>query len=998
MHFYCFEEFVLKKRKEIVFLFALIILALLLLFLGKIRVDSKTSNSSDGNLSLFCDFESVNKDGSINTSDDDFLISDVLLSQDVSFSGKNSLFIPDTIKFGNVLTFTNIKGQKFVNVEYKKKIGSDAILIFQGNDIKKLYEFSVTQSDIIEDGWYTIKMKFATSRSFNDTIKVYFWNQGKQNTYIDDISIDVASESFYPEFKQMEPLLIYISEPQLKKLNKQRDEALSKGILVSTDDSFVDALVYGDNKMMEAEVRLKGDWLDHLTGAKWSFRIKLKYDSWKGMRVFSIQTPYARGFTNEWLIHQMFTENDVMATRYGFVPVYLNGSSLGLYAYEEHFQKELIEFNKRREGPIIKFSETDFWEFVLVGAPNEIAYETSVIEPFSENKIMTDSVQYRYFILGANLLDMFREMKAPASEIFDIEKTAKFFALLDSKKAYHALRWHNLRFYYNPVLCRLEPIAFDSYSGPSDCGSPAEISIIRIGETLLKEKNSFDYLGADSAFVNSYLKYLKTFTSKKTYQYYSKLYTKDLTKFNTMLSVEFFPYAPDTSQFSKHEMGLIPIIGQFEELKNNNDYLEQIKKLPFLPFDTNELFKKHLFAGKYLKVYKNSESQLLMKIFFTDKIIVKGLGDESGITKELNQVVLPSSNELVYTKEISLSENTEEFSRLYFTITGRDTLFSSPIYPWPLPTTFNPRNDMAANASDISKYTNEDLKTITFSGNLSFSNNVYIPAGYQVVFNAGTKINLTNKAAFVSCSVVKMIGTKVAPITIYSSDKTANGFTVLQSPTKSILDYVVFRDLNTLNYKGWLLTGAVNFYESDVEIRNTLFTDNHCEDMLNTIRCIFYVHHCTMQNTFGDSYDSDFCTGTVDNCSFTNNGNDAIDFSTSDVIIKNTVINGCVDKGISVGENTKADISNVQISNVNIGVAGKDLSQVKINNLSITKAVYGFVLLQKKPEYGPSNVIAENVSMSEIGTSTLVERGSVLTLNGKVYKGTKPKLYALFYE
>jgi hypothetical protein len=786
----------LKKKKEIVFLITLFVLALLLLFLGKHREESINPNSDD-NIKIVCDFENTDKNGFFITSNDDYKFSEAKLSNKIFFSESYSMYIPESLLYQNLITLTGIRGQHYFNVEFKKRVGSDAVLVFQGKNFGDFYKTSVSESEIVEDGWQTIKMKFSTSKDFNDTIKVYFFNKGYKNTYIDDVSISINSKDLYPEFKEVEPLLIYISEPGLRKLEKERDDAIKRGILVTNDDSFVDALIYGEGKMMQAEVRLKGDWLDHLDGAKWSFRVKLKYDSWKGMRTFSVQTPYARGFTNEWLIHQMFTDNDVLATRYGFVPVYLNGSSLGLYAYEEHFQKELIEFNKRREGPIIKFSETDFWEFVLAKAPNSIAFETSVIEPFSENKVINDSIQNRYFVLAANLLDMFREMKAPASEIFDIDKTARFFALLDSKKAYHALRWHNLRFYYNPVLSRLEPIAFDSYSGPSDCGSPSEISIMRTGESLLKENNSFDYLSADSAFVNAYLKYLKTFTSTKTYQYYSRLHTKDLTKFNKMISVEFFPYTPDTSQFSKQEMGLIPLIDQFVELQKNGDYSEQIKKLPLLPFELNGLFKKHLYCDKYLKVYSNGENQLVMKIFFTEHFVVKGIGDESGIKQQLNQPVMPPSNELIYTQEISLDKNSEEFSLLYFAVPGRDTLFSSPIYPWPLPTTFNPRNDMAANASDISKYTNEDLKTITFSGNINFSNNVYIPAGYQVVFKAGTKINLTNKAAFVSCSVVKMIGTKNAPITIYSSDKTAKGFTVIHSPTQSILDYVVFRDLNT---------------------------------------------------------------------------------------------------------------------------------------------------------------------------------------------------------
>jgi len=47
---------------------------------------------------------------------------------------------------------------------------------------------------------------------------------------------------------------------------------------------------------------------------------------------------------------------------------------------------------------------------------------------------------------------------------FDLDKLARFTALIDITKGFHTLPWHNQRFYYNPVLCVLEPIAFDCYT------------------------------------------------------------------------------------------------------------------------------------------------------------------------------------------------------------------------------------------------------------------------------------------------------------------------------------------------------------------------------------------------------------------------------------------------------------------------------------------------------------------------------------------------------
>ena len=41
----------------------------------------------------------------------------------------------------------------------------------------------------------------------------------------------------------------------------------------------------------------------------------------------------------------------LIALRYRFHELFVNGESFGIYAFEEHFGKRLIENNGRREGP-----------------------------------------------------------------------------------------------------------------------------------------------------------------------------------------------------------------------------------------------------------------------------------------------------------------------------------------------------------------------------------------------------------------------------------------------------------------------------------------------------------------------------------------------------------------------------------------------------------------------------------------------------------------------
>ena len=203
------------------------------------------------------------------------------------------------------------------------------------------------------------------------------------------------------------------------------------------------------------------------------------------------------------------------------------------------------------------------------------------------------------------------------------------------------------------------------------------------------------------------------------------------------------------------------------------------------------------------------------------------------------------------------------------------------------------------------------------------------------------------------------MGEEEAPILIHSSDGTANGVTVLQAKNKSTINYTTFSNLNTLAYKGWNLTGAVTFFESDVDIRKSIFTKNHCEDALNIIRSTFLFENSTVSQTFADGFDADFCTGLVKHSYFYKTGNDGIDFSSSDITIEDCTIEKVGDKGISIGEEGKAKIRNTTIDGAVIGIASKDFSKVIVYSATLKNCEQGFSAYQKKPEYGGAYIFVE---------------------------------------
>ena len=156
------------------------------------------------------------------------------------------------------------------------------------------------------------------------------------------------------------PMLeLHMDAAEWEGIAEHRDEALALGSLNSGSHPWEDVrfALQGESRRQEAlqkgkaEIRLKGDWNDHLLGEQWSFRVKLKGDGrWMGKKEFSIMRPAVRGNLGEYVYHRLLLQEDILHPAYDFAVAQVGETGPWFYAVEEHFRKELVEDRKRREG------------------------------------------------------------------------------------------------------------------------------------------------------------------------------------------------------------------------------------------------------------------------------------------------------------------------------------------------------------------------------------------------------------------------------------------------------------------------------------------------------------------------------------------------------------------------------------------------------------------------------------------------------------------------
>jgi len=849
---------------------------------------------------------------------------------------------------------------------------SDGMLAVSGKHNIKLYKQQATASTTDKADWEQLELVFSVPYYFGKgAISIYPYTS-KHPVFFDDLHIEYLGEEASTLTSSVLDTSLFrleLGDKSLQKIKRKRQDALGVGILISADDDWVKGDINMDGERLPIELRLKGDYLDHLKADKWSFRIKVKDPkAWNRLKTFSIQNPATREFLKEWVFHQFLHAEDVLSPRYDFMQVHLNNKSLGIYAYEEHFDKQLPEYLHRREGPIVRFTEDAFWLNAkrrkdvlgnIHGTTTFIdGFEVADIEAFKSGKTAKSPVLRKQFEQAHTLMQQYKYGTQSPEQIFDLPLMAKYYAIVDICKAYHGLVWHNFRFYFNPLTTRLEPIGFDGFGANMANWRGKPFIGHYEARTKANDNMLFESLFKHPEFVRLYVQYLYTFTDKVYLEQFMAAIEMGLNERKKLLQQEFEAYTYNTSDLLKHATKLRATITPFEE--------------------------HSLMARK-----ANTNEQVQLANMHNLPLQVIGFGSATQLSDSLSQVLWLATQQPktvpVYTT-IAMPKNV---THVYFALPGIDKLYKSSIKIWSAAASQTPLQRLLSATKSLEL---PDAFIVTDSviqckfGKYTINENICIPKGYSVHIQAGTTLNFIKKAKFISYSPLYMYGTAENPIQVTSSDQSANGFTIIQASRPSKLRYVQFDNLNTLSYEGWQLTGAVTFYESEVYIDHCTFTQNHCEDALNLVRCVFDLQNSMVSKTYGDGFDGDFCEGRVKDCRFVATGNDALDFSGSVINIDNCQIVAAGDKGVSVGEESTVHIKNLTIHDSPLAVASKDLSKLSIDTIAMVNCVQGFVAFQKKPEYGGSSIKVKAYAAENVDYLHKIEPGSRLQLKGQLIK------------
>lgn len=834
-----------------------------------------------------------------------------------------------------------------------------------------------------------------------------------------------------------ELLTVTIAPADWAVLRRARDRALEQGIIVKDDGEVVPATVTLGSESSRGTARLKGDLPDHVDTDQWSLRFELDAPI-RGMRHFSVQHPKTRGFVLEWLVMATARREGVLAPRADFVRVAVNGGEPGVYYLEEHFAKELLESQRRREGPIVRFDESGMWDTWLQHGSHRTGQLTqdllragtfvdARISAFGEKRLsgmdglnarllraLQQARDLQLLATAERSDDPLRRLAAlrqldgrTVDDLFVPERLGRWLAIYTLFRAWHGLAWHQLRFYHDPVLDRLEPIVFDTganlleHAGELALSSP-EARWLRSSDAVMAA--TFAELGrmTEPGWYDGLLRDLGPRLLRHGAALGKAGILSPDVEVGPLLSVVLPRQIASMREIVRpvvaagfHATAVGIVVGGKDERAIEVEAwatTEIPTQISAFRFGNGRLVP----AGDALLglasepdsedlVHRTASGVLLprdgrrVRFRFPIDRRLAGLSAVREIKRAIRNGGAPVGPERVDVDVLfrTLAETEDRLEPLVVRRAPNAAADQLGRPAWPT-------LQQVLLQHPFLRYDFEAAR-LCIAGRHDVDGDLVLPERVPLQLAAGAELRFPPGAVLL-CSAILAEGTRGEPVRLAARDPAAGwgGLIVLGGAGQSRMTFAEIANGTAIERGGWQTLGAVTCQGAPIEFVDCTFGDARCEDSVNLVDLRFRFERCTFQSGPHDLFDGDFVDGEIVDCRFLDAGEDAIDVSGSQVTVRGCTFARIGDKAFSVGEGSALTASRCRVVSASIAAAAKDRSHATFTDLTIDEvANFALTAYVKKPEFGPARMDVTGLRWNGREPPVhLVQTGCVITCEG----------------
>jgi len=736
-------------------------------------------------------------------------------------------------------------------------------------------------------------------------------------------------------------------------------------------------------KKYKAKLKLHGDLPNHWDDNLKSFKVKMSDDSVNSIRRFNLilfEDRRIAGIIGR-ILSKQFNLYDIQDD---IVVVKVNGVLQGLYYLQERLDTDFFEKNQCSNCILVHTTDNYIQDhprgsFRDLNGITRDQYHGTAFDNEISNIIIKPSFQNQDVLYAIHNL-FITIKKGDEKEIikyFDIDQISSFeaFRLLTGSR--HFVRGDNLRLAYSLSKGKFYPIPRNE-----------EITSLKLENGGFEHNINREIPLFSLLTRNDQVRHIR---NKKAYHF---IMNNELEKKLDDLTKLYLPYAlsyKKNDQSNKYMKYLfhkdiesikknIKLIKQ--NLQYSKAYLNILKKnkkitITLIPDSISQIIFNKLIIHteeKYkgdviLIAYSPNGEKITLKKNIKKKsndIDLTNMVQELFFSAGLDDSLYPEARQ--YILEVIFEE---EFNINYVTVKLKNDITGSIIN----------KDDTYIQIANGNNFFNKEKSFLEFKksypqfkweytdkiltlkqGKYILNKNLIIPSFSQFIIEGGTKISIAEGKSIVSYSPVTIEGSKKKIIIkALELGKPFGTFGFIGDGARStIIKGLDFSGGSEKTINGIYFSGGLAIHDMDVEIYNTKIHNNYADDGLNVKYGNIVMNDTLFESNFADQFDCDFCTGVIENTIFDkgtskDTNGDGLDLSGSTVIVKNNIFRNFKDKGVSVGESTRAVMYQNKFINNNIGSANKDKSHSFFIDNLFKNNLIAISSYLKKPIFGGSN-------------------------------------------
>lgn len=823
-----------------------------------------------------------------------------------------------------------------------------------------------------------------------------------------------------------------------QKILAEREKALERGYLIGADDSAVPATISLGDQAGRGKIRLKGDLTDHLVGNKsWSLRVESDVHFF-GMRRFSLHRPGVREYAAGPLFLEYLRRQGVLAPRYALVNLTVNGSDWGMMELEEHVGTELLESQDKKDGVIGRFDDGAAWRHAATHYPIGSRFDfdtrsfgpydnywTAEFEAYRTKKLQKDARTASNLALAKALLAGYQDGTLRPADVFELNAWARYLVATAIWGDVNTHKWGNVRLYLNPFTLKLEPVAGDIESPPRPVDS-IEILPRMVVAGFMRDPAFRDALARavpevtgrvlEGGLLGELEREVRRIeaTMHRGFPLLAELdlsVLRDNAELIARYGVKFFPenegYHVERPGFDdayadhvlvrlydrpERQVAIYNRLHQPVTVERVEAFCAEPPPAPAIAAASGLVPAVFLQAEPAAPPGPDSEPRTTRIELPSDVVIdATPLGRRATRTElSLPPDIDPAGCRI----EVTTRRPGSEELRVAEATAPIDTLEHHPL-------DVADRPEASAAARSWLSWNAAERRFESVAGVWPVDTPLILPEGAGLRLTGGTTLAFAPGAYLVVRGPFDIAGSPGRPVVLKAQDKARpwKGIYVMEAGRASRWQHAEIQDTAALEDGYLILTGAVNFYRSDVTMTDVAFAGTEAEDALNITESQIAIERAVVRDTRSDAFDCDFCEGTVANSVFSNIGGDAIDFSGSRTTLAGLEIAGVRDKAVSVGEASEITVRDLSAMDVGTGVASKDRSRAIVEGARIEDAhVAALMSYVKKPQYGPAYLEANGVTFRNVAREVVVQTGSDVRVDGRAFEGTDVDIEKMYTE